>query len=115
MARKKRTERDGLFQREGSRYWWVRTDPITRKAESTGCVDREAARLWRARREQRAANPAHAAAEEATLDEWSGNYVALMAPKWSEATKEIALTKLGHFARLWNEYDEAGELVSACK
>ncbi len=114
MARRKRDDRDGLYQREGSRYWWVRTDPITGKAESTGCVDREAARLWRARREQRNANPAHAAAEEATLDDWSGKYIELMAPKWSEATREIALTKLGHFARLWNEYDNAGELVTAC-
>lgn len=101
-------ERDGLFQRKGSRYWWVRTDPITGKAESTGCLDREAARLWRANRERLHANPAYAAATQARLDDWMTNYIETNTPTWSEATLAIAKEKLGHFVRLWG-YEVDGE------
>jgi integrase len=101
-------ERDGLFQRKGSRYWWVRTDPITGKAEPTGCLDREAARLWRANRERLHANPAYAAATQARLDDWMTNYIDTNRPNWSEATLAIAKEKLGHFVRLWG-YERDGE------
>lgn len=96
-------ERDGLFQRKGSRYWWVRTDPITGKAESTGCVDREAARLWRANRERMHANPAHAAATQAELGDWCGRYLDMKARSWAEATLKMNREKLGHAIRLWGE------------
>ena len=62
MAKK---ARDGLFKR--GEVWWIRTDPITGKAESTGLRDHGAARLVRARREREAADPAFAAGQIETL------------------------------------------------
>jgi integrase len=67
MARepKKRSQaKDGLWLR--GRVWWTR---INGERISTGCKDREAARVWRAAREREAANPANAAAAKETIDD----------------------------------------------
>ena len=42
--------RDGLYKR--GPIWWVSTDPVTGKPQSTGCRDKKAARLWRRNRER---------------------------------------------------------------
>ena len=70
MAKK----RDGLYKR--GPIWWIRTDPVTGKAQSTYCRDIEAARLFRAKRERLAADPSHAAAETARFDEWIRRVIA---------------------------------------
>lgn len=108
MARRKRRERSRVFQRAGSRYWWVRTDPITGKAESTRCTDKVAANLWVDDRERLKANPAHAAATQARLDDWMSTYIDTNRSNWSDATLKIAKEKLGHFVRLWG-YERDGE------
>lgn len=41
---------------------WIRTDPVTGKARSTGCHDPRAARNWRAERERLATDPRYAPA-----------------------------------------------------
>jgi integrase len=92
-------ERDGFYRR--GRFWWVRTDPVTRKARTTHCTSLAAARAWRGRRELEAVDPSHAAAEAATLGEWIGRLIEVKAPVRSEATMGIYRMKLGHFVRLW--------------
>jgi len=92
-------KRDGLYKR--GRFWWIRTDPVTGKARSTYCSDLEAARLYRAKRERLAADPAHAAAETARLDEWIRRVIAVKEHDGSSAaTVEVYRTKLGHWLRL---------------
>jgi integrase len=92
-------ERDGFYRR--GRFWWVRTDPVTRKARTTHCTSLAAARAWRGRRELEAVDPSHAAAEAATLGEWIGRLIEAKTPVRSEATMQIYRQKLGHFVRLW--------------
>jgi integrase len=92
-------KRDGLFKR--GRFWWVRTDPIDGKPRSSGFTDREAARLWRADRERKAADPSNAVAAEATLEEWLGRYLAMIERTGSLATVAMYELKLGHFLRVW--------------
>lgn len=93
-------KRDGFYKRDGSPYWWTR-DPVTGNRCSTGFKDKEAARRWRAARERMAADPAHAAAEAATLGEWCGRFVAWKGSTRSEATAAVARQKLGHWIRLF--------------
>lgn len=91
--------RGGLYKR--GPFWWIRTDPVTGKARSTKCSDLEAARRFFAVRERIAADPSHAAAETARLDEWIRRVIAAKerAGK-SAATIEVYRTKLGHWLRL---------------
>jgi integrase len=91
--------RDGLYRR--GQFWWLRTDPITKRPVSTRCRDLRAARAWRAERERRAADPAHAAASEATLGHWARELVTHKARTVSPATTDIARRKLGHWIRLF--------------
>lgn len=92
-------KRDGLYKR--GPIWWIRTDPITGKAQSTYCRDFEAARLFRAERERLKANPAYAASKTARLDEWIARVIAKKEKqKKSAATISIYRTKLGHWMRL---------------
>jgi integrase len=60
----KQRTKDGLFKRPESRYWQFWLDG---KRQSTGCLDREAARLKRAQLERAAVDPAYRAELEATL------------------------------------------------
>ena len=94
-------KRDGFYKRDGSPFWWTR-DPVTGKRCSTGYRDLDAARKWRAARERIAADPAHAAAEAATLGEWCGRFVAWKEKTASPATVSVAKQKLGHWIRLFN-------------
>jgi integrase len=96
-----KAKRDGLFRR-GS-IWWVRTDPIEKKAKSTECRDLEAARQWRAERERQAANPAHHAASRATLGECCDDLIAAL-ESLGKAT-DFHEQKLGHWVRIFG-YDE---------
>jgi integrase len=90
---------DGLFKRGG--IWWIRTDPISRKARSTGCRDPKAAKAYRAQRELLASDPAYTASETATLGEWIENLIRTKKTDKSAATIKIYVQKLGHFVRLW--------------
>jgi hypothetical protein len=47
--------RDGLYRR--GQFWWLRTDPVTRRPLSTRCRDFEAAKLFRVGRERLAVDP----------------------------------------------------------
>jgi integrase len=96
-------KRDGLYKRKGSRFWWVRTDPLDGVPRSTGCTDLEAAKLWRATRERLAADPAHAAAQAATLCEWVGRIVAMKHRTASPKTADYYEAKLGHVLRVWGD------------
>jgi integrase len=92
-------KRDGLYKR--GPVWWIRTDPVTSKPRSTGCRDLEAARRYRAKRERLAADPSHAAAETARLDEWIRRVIAVKESDGSSSsTVEVYRTKLGHWLRL---------------
>lgn len=92
-------KRDGLYKR--GPVWWIRTDPVTGKARSTGKRDFEAARLVRAKRERLAADPSHTAAETARLDEWIRRVIAVKESDGSSSsTVEVYRTKLGHWLRL---------------
>lgn len=95
------SERRGFYRRNG--VWWVRTDPITRRAKSTRCRDFEAARSWRAERERIASNPSNAAALAATLSDWVARFVAMKQRDSSEATVLFYRDKLGHYIRVWGE------------
>lgn len=100
MARKRRMQ--GFLMRGG--VWHIRTDPVTGKQLSTGYHDEEAALRWRAERERIAADPAHAAATNATVGEWVKRFVASKtAARASEATVEFWTTKVGHLLRILGE------------
>lgn len=92
-------ERDGFYRR--GRFWWIRTDPVTRKARSTHCTSLAAASAWRRRRELIAVDPSHAAAEVASLGEWIGRVIEAKTPVRAGATMQIYRQKLGHFLRIW--------------
>jgi len=94
-------KRDGLYKR--GPIWWIRTDPVTKKPQSTYCRDIEAARSFRAQRERLAVDPAYAASQTARLDEWIARVIAQKETgkkKRSAATISIYRTKLGHWLRL---------------
>jgi integrase len=92
-------KRDGLYKR-GS-VWWIRTDPVDGKPRTTGFKDIEAARRYRIKRERLAADPAHAAAETARLDDWIRRVIASKERDGSStATVEVYRTKLGHWLRI---------------
>lgn len=91
------SKRDGFYKR--GRFWWTR-HPGTKARVSTGCTDLEAARRWRDREARAAANPAHAAAAEARLGDWIARWLDMKARGSSEATMNVARTKLGHWVRI---------------
>src|SRR5688572_20281864 len=94
------SKRDGFYKRPGGRFWWTR-DPVTKQRCSTGYTDLEAARRWRVARERIASDPAHAAAELATLGDWCGRFVRLKQKTKSAATAKVAEQKLGHWVRIF--------------
>ncbi len=91
--------RDGLYKRGG--IWWIRTDPITNKPRTTGCRDREAARLYHASRERQAADPAYAAAALETLADACGRLIDAR----ESLGKPVAYyeQKLGHWLRIFGD------------
>lgn len=96
MAGKKR---DGIYKR--GRIWWISTDPITKRPESTKCSDIEAARGVYATRQRLAADPHHAAAHTARLVDWIGKMLDVRRRKRSAATVTYYAAKLGHFPRVF--------------
>lgn len=89
---------DGLYKRGGR--WWLRTDPVTGKPISTGARDRAAAVAFQKRREREAADPAHAAATKATVEEWAQRLLTLKRSTKAEGTVEMYEQKLGHVLRI---------------
>lgn len=119
----KRTK-DGLRKRPGSKYWWT---TIAGKRLSTQCVDREAARVVRAKLEREAADPRLTAAQRATI--WDMIDDALEVKRHSKGkrggtvtknTLDICRAKLGHFARILGDerpladvdYDAVGRVIT---
>lgn len=93
-----RTKRDGLYRR--GRTWWARTDPATNGRKSTGCTDLTAARAWLAQRQRLAADPAHAAASQATLGGWIRRTLEDKRLHRSAGTLDVYQDKLGHWGRI---------------
>jgi integrase len=96
MAKK---ARDGLFRRGG--VWWIRTDPIERKAKTTGCRDLAAARGYRAERERLAKDPTYAAAQAENLQAACNRLSETRAGLGKSS--EYHETKLGHWLRLFGD------------
>lgn len=94
-----KSKRDGLFRRGA--IWWIRTDPITGKAESTKCRDLEAARLFRSRREREAADPNHARTRNETLRDARDRLIDTRAGLGKSS--DYHETKLGHWVRIFGE------------
>ncbi len=87
-------------------YWrnetiWIRTDPITSKAASTGCHVAAAAYAWRDGRERLATDPSYSAARKATVGDWVKRALAHKAARRAEGTLHMYEVKLGHVARLF--------------
>lgn len=94
--------RDGIFKR--GRFWHLRKDPVTGRQKSTGKTDKQAALAFKAERERLAANPRHAAAQEARLDEWIERFLAGKQRQGrSAATLSYYAKKLGHWIRFLGE------------
>lgn len=121
-GKKRKYSKDGLWLR--GRVWWT---TIGGQRVSTGCKDREAARLARARFERESADPRHAAAQRVTV--WDMIEHALEVKRRSkgklggtvtESTIEICRTKLGHIERVLGadkplaevDYDAVGEFIA---
>src|SRR5262245_5398965 len=121
MARKKRGSRDGLWLR--GPVFWTR---IAGERVSTGCRDREAARIARARMEREAADPAHAAARRTKVGDMIAHVLAdrrtakgKTGGTLTKESLEVWETKLGHVNRILGserplievDYDLVGSLL----
>lgn len=102
MAGKKKRPRDGLWLR-GRIYW----TSIGGERVSTGCKDREAARVARARLEREAADPAHAASRRTKVGDMIAHVLADRKTAKGKTGGTLAPeslgvweTKLGHWARM---------------
>jgi len=125
MEGKKRRKfsKDGLWRRPGSRAWWT---TVAGQRLSTGCQDREAARVVRARLEREAADPNNATARRTTVADMIAHVLEdRRAAKGrrglvTEKTIRYHEEKLGHFARLWGPemplaevtYDLVGKYIA---
>lgn len=84
--------RDGLYKRGA--IWWVRKDPLTGKAQSTGCRDKRNANAWRANRERLAADPtSHNPISPATIGDCLARLLDLTTRERSESTAEVVRQK----------------------
>lgn len=92
---------DKLFRRGRVWYAWVPREGGGTRPVSTGCTDRKAAALVRARLEREAADPDHAAKASAHTVDLLDDYLrALTRRGRSVATISLATTKAGHLRRL---------------
>jgi integrase len=87
-------------------YWrgtviWIRTDPITGGARSTGARTVDGAYAYLAERERVSASPLHRAAAEATVAEWARKTCEMKAQTKSEGTQQMYDQKLGHVVRIF--------------
>lgn len=96
-------------------YWrnetiWIRTDPVTGKAASTGCHGAASAYAWRDQRERLTLDPRHAAAAKATVGDWVKRTLAHKATRRSEGTLHMYGIKLGHVVRIFGENTSLDEI-----
>jgi integrase len=90
---------DGLYKRGG--IWWFRTDPLTRKAASSGKRDKTAALLERRRRERLAADPDYVSEDEKSLGDWIVRLLEQKTKHRAAATVRYYRQKLGHLTRIF--------------
>ena len=121
--KKRKFAKDGLWRRPGSRKWWT---TVAGQRVSTECVDREAARVVRARLEREAADPHQSAARRTTVADMIAHVLEdRRAAKGrrglvTEKTIRYHQEKLGHFARIWGAdmplaevtYDLVGKYIA---
>lgn len=91
---------------------WIRTDPVTGKARSTGCHDPRAARNWRAERERLATDPRYAASLTATVESWVKLTLAHKKTRRSAGTLHMYGVKLGHVARIFGAASPLSNITS---
>lgn len=119
--KKRRASKDGLWLR-GRIYWTT----IAGERVSTGCKDREAARLARARLERELADPRNAAAARTTVGDMIGHAMEAhrhakgrLGGRVTQKTIDYHEEKLGHFARIFGvhrpllevDYDLVGAYI----
>lgn len=92
-----------LYKRKKSSFWQCRTDPVTGSQVSTGCRTKAAAQEWLKAREFIAANPAHHAANEATLGKWVERVNAEKRRRRSEGTQKFYEQKCAHLIRFFGK------------
>lgn len=91
----RRQRSDGTY---GKTYW----TRINGARVSTGCEDLGAAKIWRARRERETADPRHAAAQGARLEDAIRDFrLELQLRGRALATSEKNEKKLGHYITKW--------------
>lgn len=91
----------GFFWR--GQFIWCRTDPITKKAVTTGIQEVSELKRWIKDREQQSEDPRYAAAHKASLGVWVRKTVDAKKSDKSESTVDFYEEKLGHFVRIWGE------------
>jgi len=93
----KRKRRDGTY----GKHWWTNLFGVR---TSTGCTDKKAAELWKRAREREGADPRHAAAESARLDDAIRDMLAELRRRGrSKAYITRAAGRYGVFVRVWGE------------
>ena len=106
----RRSRLDGYYKRGA--IWWTR-HPQTGDRVSTGCKDYDAAVLWRAERERRAADPAYVSARETTVAVGVSRWLAERSAEGCiSATIDDYERKLGHFLRVVHETATMGAATS---
>lgn len=97
---------DGLFKR--GKTWWIRTDPVTGKQESTGQKLRELADKVYVERCRIAADPNYVPEDQESKDSvntWATEFVRAKRenPNRSDSTATFYDKKLGHVTRIFGE------------
>lgn len=120
-GKKRRYSKDGLWLR--GRTWWT---TVGGERRSTGCKDREVARVVRAKWEREAANPAHAAAQRTTVGDMITHAMEAhrhakgrLGGRATQTTIDYHEQKLGHFGRIFGvdcllpavDYDLVGKYI----
>lgn len=99
MATRKEQLPQGFYRR--GTVIWVRTDPVTGGAKSTGARTVDGALAYLAERERISTSPIHRAAAEATVGEWAKKTCEMKAQSKSEGTQQMYDQKLGHVVRIF--------------
>jgi integrase len=108
MAAMAKRSPQGFYKR--NRKWYVRTDPVTGEARTTGCTDIEAAKAWRRERERLAADPNYAAETEEGINYWAIKLIELKRRNRSAATVSFYSQKLGHIVRFFGADSPASSM-----
>lgn len=96
----------GLYKR-GKTYWYQ----LHGERKSTKCTDKDAAALVYARAQQRYADPTYAAADEATLADWSKRMLEAKASGKAAGTSNMYACKAGHVVRVFGEGARLAEIT----